>query len=120
VAWPWLSFAPSDGQSLPEKWPVGETVALTLRGLTVLPLGHHNITLTEKDDTEHILRTEESGHWASIWNHVVYVEAVGVEETRYTDAIEIYAGPATPFIVFFAWIFYRHRQTRWRQVLNLG
>ena len=38
------------------------------------------------------------------------------DRTRYSDRIEIDAGPLTPLVAGYAQLFYRYRQRRWRRL----
>ena len=49
------------------------------------------------------------------WNHLIRIEPEGAG-SRYTDEIEIGAGPLTPLISLYAKLFYRYRQRRWRKL----
>ena len=116
VAAPLLGFKRQNGEPLPAQWQVGETVELTLQGFMLLPLGSHNIHLVYADEEKRELLTNESGELAQIWNHRVAIEPSDDGQTLYTDEIDIYAGILTPFIVAFAYFFYRHRQTNWQKL----
>jgi hypothetical protein len=53
---------------------------------------------------------------AKIWRHTITLNDAPGGRTRYTDIIDIYAGPLTGAVAAFARVFYRYRQTRWRAV----
>jgi hypothetical protein len=53
-----------------------------------------------------------------VWNHTITMRSVGRSMTHYTDRVDIQAGRKTLFIWLWANMFYRHRQRRWRKLLN--
>ncbi|MHA7835431.1 MAG: hypothetical protein ACX94A_13235 [Algiphilus sp.] len=120
VAAPLLVFTPVDGRPLPERWEVGVPYALRLHLLNCLPLGRHTIRLVTVDPSTHTIESEEHGQMARVWNHRIHFHDVGGGQVHYSDEIEIRAGLLTPFIWLFAHVFYRHRQRRWKQLLQQG
>jgi transglutaminase-like putative cysteine protease len=51
---------------------------------------------------------------------VIRVEPEAGDGTRYTDTVEVRAGPLTVIVWMFAQAFYRHRQRRWRSLVRHG
>lgn len=118
VTHPFLGFITRDGRPLPKKWQKGDTASLRLLGLGVIPLGSHDITITRLDNKKRELESAESGQLATIWNHTIRVEAAGEGQTRYTDEVDLAAGPLNPILGQFAYFFYRYRQTRWQRLAH--
>lgn len=114
VAHPLLSFIPLDGRPLPETWQEGATAQVRLLGLGLLPFGQHAIAVARIDDRNRVMETRESGQLARIWNHTIRVEPGGEGRTLYTDELELSAGALNPLVAAFAYVFFRHRQTRWQ------
>lgn len=120
VAAPLLKFVPVDGGQLPARWEVGEPYALRLYLLKWLPLGRHTIRLVTIDEATHTIVSEERGHLARVWNHIIRFHEVASGRVHYCDEIDIRAGLLTLLIWLFAQVFYRHRQRRWKRLLRQG
>jgi hypothetical protein len=117
VAAPLLRFKAQGKKPLPEKWCAGREYPLRISLFGVIPLGNHAIRISEIDDRNMQIRSNESGLLAREWNHLIKVERTGIRTIRYTDEIEIKAGTRTFGIWLFAIMFYRHRQKRWKKLL---
>ncbi len=63
--------------------------------------------------------TAEGGGPVRTWNHRLRFEPTGPSSCRYTDEVEIEAGPLTASVWLFAAIFYRYRQARWRSLTRV-
>jgi|SRR5690606_26722648 len=111
-----LGFA--GAERFPLEWEEGMEVETRLLFLGVLPGWRHRLTFAEVDDARRTLATREEGGPVRRWNHVISVAPLDSQRCRYTDEVEIEAGPFTPFVWLFANIFYRHRQRRWRSLLE--
>ncbi|WP_129677073.1 hypothetical protein [Candidatus Chloroploca sp. Khr17] len=118
VSAPLLHFEPLVPGELDDEWVVGKTYALRLFLFGVLPAGEHRITLVTIDREANLIESKESGTLAPVWNHTIRFHAVGDGRLQYTDAIEIQAGLRTGIIWAFAHLFYRHRQRRWKRLLQ--
>jgi hypothetical protein len=118
ISAPLLTFKPVDGNGLEDCWRVGHPYKLSLFFLNMLPLGNHQITIVKIDPKRHEIVSEEGGTLAKVWNHSIYMQAVGQESVYYTDKIEIKAGLLTLPVWLFANAFYRHRQRRWKKLLR--
>jgi ligand-binding SRPBCC domain-containing protein len=81
------------------------------------PAFPHQVRIVRVDETKREIDTEEDGGLLDIWNHRMHVEAVSSEESLYTDHIELRAGLITPVIWSFAFVYYRYRHRRWRELL---
>ncbi|NQU21756.1 MAG: hypothetical protein HQ567_10770 [Candidatus Nealsonbacteria bacterium] len=81
------------------------------------PASPHQIRIVRVDEIKREINTEENGGLVDIWNHRMRVEAVSGEESFYTDHIELRAGLITPVVWSFAFVYYRYRHRRWRELL---
>ena len=121
VAWPLQTFEPIDPSTLPTIWSNGSyRVRLHLFGL--LPLGQQTIGIEvlEQGPTRYRLRDNGRGQLVRRWDHVITIAPVSDTQCRYVDEVDVRAGLLTPAIAAFAWVFYRHRQRRWRALVAAG
>lgn len=99
-------------------WPEEQREGLKVRGrlwfFHLVPGWEHEIRVVSVDEDRRELRTKERGGFVEVWNHLLKVESLSEERSRYTDEIEIDAGVSTPVVWAFAHLFYRYRQARWR------
>lgn len=128
VAAPLVSFDPVEPPALPATWSPG-TYWVQLRVLGLVPLGRHAIGIElpspgepGAEDDPDLRRVRDRGHGARIrvWDHVITLRRRPDGRTDYEDRVTIHAGALTPFVGAFAWIFYRHRQRRWRALARRG
>jgi uncharacterized protein YndB with AHSA1/START domain len=84
----------------------------------VLPLHRHHLEVVRVDETAMTLSSHEWGGVLRRWDHDIVVERLHGDRSRYTDRVRIDAGPFTMPVVMFAWLFYRYRQRRWRQLVR--
>ncbi|MFN7827590.1 MAG: hypothetical protein ACK5RR_06470 [Acidobacteriota bacterium] len=121
IAAPLLSFVPLTPQTieaLSRQWEVGVQYNLNLCLLNLIPLGPHKIELIKIDRATGTIVSRESGRLAQTWNHTIHFYEVSPGTISYTDEIDIRAGWLTLPIWFFAHIFYRHRQRRWKRFIQ--
>ncbi len=118
VSSPILSFIPVEPGALDSEWRVGRAYPLKLYFLKFIPLGRHSIRLVKIEQEANTISSEESGSLARVWNHNIWFHADADGKLAYTDEIEIQAGWLTPAIWFFAHLFYRRRQRRWKAFLK--
>ena len=118
VASPILKFKPQKNHSLPEKWALGNEYKLKLSFFGIIPLGGHFIKLVELNKEEKKIVSNEHGNLTKVWNHIIKLKPIDEQTIEYTDEIEIKAGILTFSIWLFAHIFYRHRQSRWKKLLD--
>ena len=118
VASPILKFKPQEGQSLPEKWILGTEYKLRISSFGIIPLGNHFIRLVELNKEEKRIISNEHGKLTKVWNHIINFDAIDDQTINYTDEIEIKAGILTLPIWLFAHVFYRHRQRKWKKLLD--
>jgi hypothetical protein len=121
VSAPWIIFRPLDPPELPAEWAPGDYwVSLYLLGR--LPLGKQRIRLVlpEKTPDTWPRRLEMieygQGDMVRTWEHHITLEELPDRHTRYTDRLQVQAGLLTPLVWFFASLFFRHRQARWRKL----
>jgi len=103
----------------PEEWREGAKVTGRLRFFHIVPGWRHELRVVRVDGGRGELRTEEGGGFVRTWNHLLKVEPLPAERSRYTDEIELDAGVFTPVVWAFAQIFYRYRQARWRSLARV-
>ena len=103
-----------------EAWPEEQHEGLKMRGrlrfFHLVPGWEHEIRVESVDEERREVRTTERGGFVKVWNHLLKVELLSGERSRYTDEIEIDAGAFTPVVWAFAHFFYRYRQARWRSL----
>ena len=99
----------------PARWQVGDELAGWTFLFRVLPFSRHRLSIRDVDDAARTLVSEEGGGLVRRWDHVITVEAEH-GRTRYTDRIDIEAGPLTFAVAAYAGLFYRYRQRRWRRL----
>jgi hypothetical protein len=110
---------------MPENWGEGLAVRVRLVFFHLIPAWTHEIRLVRIDEAAHEISTNERGGPVRHWNHRIRIQpqqasplgvGEGSERCRYTDEIEIRAGPLTPLVWFCAHLFFRYRQSRWRKL----
>jgi ligand-binding SRPBCC domain-containing protein len=94
----------------------GDVVRVRLLFFHVFPAWTHEIRISRVDEAERWIETTEHGGAVKTWNHRLSVEPADGDRTRYTDRIEIDAGPLTRLVWAYANLFYRYRQWRWRRL----
>lgn len=118
VSAPLLYFEPLVPGELDSNWVVGKTYVLRLSLFGFLPAGEHRITLASIDREANLIESKESGALSPVWNHTIRFRPLENGKLNYTDEIEIRAGLLTGVVWAFAHVFYRHRQRRWRDLLQ--
>lgn len=119
VASPILVFVPIESGVFDIEWEIGRDYPLKLYFLNLIPLGRHTIQLVEVDRDRNVISSRESGPLVPVWNHTILFQETRPGLVSYTDEIEIRAGWLTPFVWLFAYVFYRHRQRRWKMLLQI-
>lgn len=117
VAHPVIRFQPVDPPAFPPSWAEGE-YRVSLRLFGRLPLGSQVIRIArpQPEGPCRVVRDTGGGSLARRWDHVMEVCAEG-SGTRYTDRVEVDAGPLTWLVAAFASHFFQHRQRRWRRLV---
>jgi hypothetical protein len=94
----------------------GEVVTGWIFLFHVLPVHRHRIEVAAVDPAVGVVRTEERGGVLRRWDHVLQVAPVDAGSSRYSDTVDIDAGPLTGVVAAWAELFYRYRQARWRRL----
>lgn len=115
VLWPWLTVTP--GTPLPAAVAEGDEITIRINFLGVLPGWRHTLRVERLTPREIVSR--EHGGPVTAWNHRLTFEPTSSTSCRYTDRIDIHAGPATPVVALFAHFIYRYRQARWRALARV-
>jgi hypothetical protein len=118
VAAPLLQFEPQVDGELDGEWITGKTYTVRLSLFGFLPAGEHRITLASIDREAKQIESKESGDLSPVWNHTIRFRPLENGKLHYTDEIEIKAGLLTGVTWAFAHLFYRHRQRRWKILLQ--
>lgn len=108
------TFAPADEAAIRSG---AEQLTGRLWWFGVVPAWRHRLRVVSATATE--LRTREGGGPVRTWNHTLTFEPRGEDACRYTDAVEVDAGPLTPLVSCFARLLFRWRQARWRQLARV-
>ena len=99
---------------LPERFAAGDRLRLRLTGPAGLPAGPHEIFVESVEEDGRAIQTREHSPLLRRWDHRLSVAETGPESCRYTDEVELDAGPLTALVVPAARAFFAHRQRRWR------
>jgi hypothetical protein len=83
-----------------------------------IPMSRHTIHVVEVDQSTRTLRSREHGGILRSWNHTLHVEPVGEHSCRYSDTVDIDAGPLTGLVARAAVGIYRYRQRRWHKLVR--
>jgi hypothetical protein len=113
-----LRFVPVEPPAFPERWREGD-YRVALRGLGWLPLGEQVISIRIREG-ERELQDQGSSPLLRRWDHRISVEPDGAAASRYTDRIEFDAGLLNPLLLPLLKSFFRHRQRRWRRLVDNG
>ena len=92
---------------------------VALRGFGWLPLGEQIISIRIRDN-ERELHDHGSSRFFRRWVHRLSVEPDGAEASRYTDRVDFDAGPLNSILLPLLQNFFRHRQRRWRCLVENG
>ena len=100
-------------------WEVGQTIVGWTFLLNVIPFSKHHLTVASIDHETRTVVSDEHGGLLRSWYHSLHVEPLADGRCRYTDTIDIDAGPLTPIVAGYALVFYRYRQWRWKRLARL-
>jgi hypothetical protein len=120
IAHPLVRFESVDPPHFPERWTEGDYKSrLGLFGF--VPFGEQTIGIRinearQKENTFYELLDDGHSKLIPTWRHRITLKAYE-GQTLYTDELELRAGFLTPFVWLFAFIFYHHRQRRWRKLV---
>lgn len=111
-----ITFAPAHNKFL-EKYTESSKIETKMKFYGFIPMiGVHTLFFEKIDHEKKILQTKESDVLAKVWNHKISMKKVDESTIDYEDEIVIYGGVWTSLIVFWAKLFYKHRQKRWQIV----
>lgn len=100
-----------------ETWKEGKTYKGWSFLLSVIPLGKRKIFIEKIDEKNKRIQSRERGEIGlKKWDHLIEVESISLNKTKYTDTVEIDAGILTIPYYLFAKVFYRFRQWKWRRM----
>ena len=102
----------------PKIWETNKEYIFKLFIYGVIPLGKHRITLKNIDKNNGIIISNENNNIVKIWNHKIEMNIIEEKITTYTDEVDIYAGIFTIIVALFGLIFYKHRQKKWKKLIN--
>jgi hypothetical protein len=112
-----MRFVPVGDEPL-ENFKSGGRYLVKLRLFGMLPFGKQWIVTSVHDPKtgEWPKQLRDNGSSAIIkkWDHWITISPNAEGGTRYSDDVEVSAGIMTPVIWALAWVFYWHRQKRWR------
>lgn len=120
---PLMRFRPARGAAWPARWAPGE-LPVRMRLLGLLPMGGQTVRISVEPPRQPggwpTLRDNGEGALMRRWDHRITLQPLPGGRTLYTDEVEVVARHLpwlmTPVSAAFAWVFYRHRQRRWRQL----
>ena len=117
IAWPIIRFRFIDPAPL-ENFAARDRFKVRLTLFGIIPLGEQWIvpSIHEERPDSWPKRLRDNGYSKLVktWDHWITVIPNDDGGTHYVDDVEVEAGIFTPIVWAFAWVFYRHRQRRWR------
>ena len=117
IAWPLIQFHFVDPATF-TYFNDRERFKVSLKLLGIVPLGEQwivpSIHAERPESWPKRLRDNGFSKLVKTWDHWITIMPNDNGGTRYTDEIEVQAGIFAPVVWAFAWVFYRHRQHRWR------
>lgn len=115
---PLVRFEPLRPRAFPATWEPGRyRVRMWLFGL--IPFGQQWIVISKTATAEgYEMLDDGHGDFIERWRHRITLRPAPDGRTRYTDTVEIEAGLLTAGVWLYAHVFYRYRQTRWRQLVK--
>lgn len=120
VANPILKFEAVNPSVLPAEWTNGDyETSLLLFGF--VPFGRQHIVIEIPNSTTNdtkVLIDHGYGSMVQTWKHTITLSKKTDLQTSYQDEVIIQAGLLTPFVWFFAWIFYRWRRRNWFRLIK--
>lgn len=82
----------------------------------VIPFAKWTINVVRVDPATRTIVTNEHGGIIRCWNHTLHVEGLDAVRSRYTDSIEVDAGPLTPVVAASVRLIVSYRQRRLRRL----
>lgn len=119
IAAPYATFTPTYTDTA-QQWQAGNVLHFRLKVFGFLPMGTHRIEIETLDEAALLIRSRESNKTVPVWRHTIRLIPIGNSAAHYTDEVTIGAGPFTKAVCLWAQAFYRHRQKKWRRLLQMG
>lgn len=94
----------------------GETGSGWILLFHVVPFAKWTIRIVRVDPGTRTIATNEHGGMIRAWNHTLHVDAVDATRSRYTDQIDIDAGPLTGIAANAVGLIFSYRQRRLRRL----
>jgi hypothetical protein len=116
IAAPYAYFEPVGNMEM--IWQEGAVFKFRFRLFGIIPLGVHTISVLEFNRDSLSIYTHEENKFVPTWNHRIILKELDSNYTQYSDQVEIYAGCKTVFVCWWSYIFYKHRQKKWLELLN--
>lgn len=117
VAHPMVAFVPMDKNFSLDSYPVPKA-NFYVKLFGFVPMGVHTMRLSEeKKEKGYRIRDDGYSGLCKAWDHVMSIDACQ-GGCCYSDNVEIKAGILTSVICLYAWLFYSHRQHRWRRFVK--
>jgi hypothetical protein len=116
IASPLATFHSLDKEVL--TWSEGEAARFELKLFGFIPFGIHIIKVKQFDRNTYRVYTNEGNKYVPVWNHKIWLDIIDECTTKYTDEVEIFAGWKTIFVYWWSYIFYKHRQKKWFQLIR--
>lgn len=116
IAYPYATFEATD-QNQDFQWKEGKVFSFKFRLFGFIPFGIHTIRILRFNEETGIY-TEEGNKHVPVWNHEIILETIDEKQLRYTDKVEIQAGWKTSIVYAWAYMFYSHRQRKWKKLLK--
>jgi hypothetical protein len=82
----------------------------------VVPFARWTIKVVRVDPDHKTIVTNEHGGMIRVWNHTLHVDELAPGRSRYTDSIELDAGPLTPVVAAGVGLIFSYRQRRLRRL----
>lgn len=116
IARPLLIFRSVKGQELSHQWTNG-TYWFHLYLFRVIPLGKQAIVVSFPPSPDFQMLDDGYSRFIKQWRHMITVKKEG-RGVLYEDHLQISAGTLTYLVTVFAQLFYKHRQKRWKKLLE--
>lgn len=97
----------------------GESGTGWVRLFHLVPFARWTIHVHTVDAGARLIATEERGATFRRWAHTLRAESIDATSCRYTDIIEVDAGPLTPAMVPVVDLIFWHRHRRWRRLARV-
>lgn len=103
---------------IPEKWEKNIIYKFKLFIYGFIPVGTHEIRLVDVNESKKEILSEEHNSVVKVWNHLISMAEIEGNRTLYTDVVELNAGIFTYFTALWSISFYKHRQRKWRKIIQ--